>query len=168
MFVTYIWIVPIWLRSVIFTLLLPGLIAGYAPYWLVTGSTPMPLDLGVFRWLGLLPLGLGLVMYLNTTWHFGAEGRGTPAPWDPPRQLVTSALHAWVRNPMYLGVLSCILGEAFLWQAGVLFVYCPLIWLLFHVRVLVYEEPVLKREFGAAFDAYVARVPRWVPRRPAT
>jgi protein-S-isoprenylcysteine O-methyltransferase Ste14 len=159
---------PIWLRSAIFTLVFPGTVAGVVPYILVTGSHRLPLQLGPVRWLGLVPFGLGLVTYAATTWQFGSVGRGTPAPWDAPRELVRSGLHAWVRNPMYLGVLLCILGEGMLWQAGILLPYGVVVWLVFHLRVLTYEEPVLCHTFGATFEAYQARVPRWLPRRPRT
>jgi len=157
---------PLWFRSAIFTLFFPGSVAGLVPYLLATGSHRLTLSLGPIRWLGLPIFALGLMVYLSTTWHFGTVGRGTPAPWDAPRELVRTGLHAWVRNPMYLGVLLCILGEAMLWQSGMLFVYTIIVWGVFHLRVLTYEEPVLRRTFGAGFDAYVERVPRWVPRRP--
>ncbi|HSB52888.1 MAG TPA: methyltransferase, partial [Gemmatimonadales bacterium] len=105
---------PIWLRSAIFTLVFPGTVAGVVPWLLITGSHRLPLCLGAARWLGLAPLVLGLGIYVATAWEFGFAGRGTPAPWDPPRNLVDTGLYAWVRNPMYVGVLLCILGEGML------------------------------------------------------
>ncbi len=159
---------PLWFRSLVFTLVFPGTVAGLVPYLLGAGAHSLPLSLGPTRWLGLLILGLGVITYAATTWQFGTVGRGTPAPWDAPRELVHSGLHAWVRNPMYLGVLLCILGEATLWQAGVLFLYAIIVWGVFHLRVVTYEEPVLRRTFGDAFDSYAARVPRWLPRRPGS
>jgi protein-S-isoprenylcysteine O-methyltransferase Ste14 len=158
--------VPIWLRSTIFTLVFPGTVAGIVPWLLITGSHRMPVHLGAARWLGLPLFGAGLVVYVVTTWRFGSAGRGTPAPWDPPRALVINGLHAWVRNPMYLGVLLCIVAEGVFWETGILLPYAAIVWGVFHLRVLSYEEPVLRRLFGVAFDAYAARVPRWLPRRP--
>jgi len=155
---------PLWLRSAIFTVFVPGSIAGMVPWWIATATLRMPVDVGPLRWLGLVPLIAGILIYLVTTWQFGAVGRGTPAPWDAPRQLVRTGLHARVRNPMYIGVLLCILGEALLWQAGGVLAYMAAIWLAFHLRVLLYEEPVLRRTFGVVFEKYAAEVPRWWPR----
>lgn len=157
---------PLWLRSALFTVCVPGTVAGFVPCALATSSWRIPLDLGALRWLGAVPLALGILVYVATAWQFVVEGRGTPGPWDPPEELVRSGLHAWVRNPMYIGVLLVILGEALLWQSGALVAYFIAIWTVFHLRVLWYEEPTLQRSFGAAFDAYRARVPRWIPRRP--
>jgi protein-S-isoprenylcysteine O-methyltransferase Ste14 len=156
--------VPLWLRSLLFTVIVPGSVAGYIPWALVSGANRFPLHLGPARMWGLLPLGLGICVYVATTWQFGSAGRGTPAPWDPPRELVRSGLHARVRNPMYLGVLSCLLGEALLRDAGILLGYLVLVWVAFHVRVVIVEEPGLRRAFGPTFDTYVSRVPRWIPR----
>jgi protein-S-isoprenylcysteine O-methyltransferase Ste14 len=155
---------PLWLRSAIFTVFVPGVVAGLVPWWIANGTTSLSFDAGPFRWLGLVPLLAGVLVYLATAWQFGAVGRGTPAPWDAPRELVRSGLHNRVRNPMYIGVLLCLLGLGLLWQAAALFGYLALVWLAFHLRVLLYEEPVLRRTFGTAFEQYAARVPRWWPR----
>jgi len=72
-----------------------------------------------------------------------------------------------VRNPMYLGLLACILGEALIWQAGILFLYAAVAWTAFHNRIVRYEEPTLRRQFGATYDRYAEEVPRWWPRIPA-
>jgi protein-S-isoprenylcysteine O-methyltransferase Ste14 len=141
---------PLWLRSAGFTVFVPGVVAGLLPWWIANGSERLAFDIGPLRWIGLLPLAAGILVYLATTWQFGVVGRGTPAPWDAPRKLVRSGLHARVRNPMYLGVLLCIAGEALIWQAGELFIYLAVAWLAFHLRVLWFEEPVLRRSFGAA------------------
>jgi len=155
---------PLWLRSAIFTVTVPGLVAGGVPWWIARDAGRLAFDVGRLRWLGLLPLAAGIAVYFATTLRFGTAGHGTPAPWDAPRKLVRSGLHARVRNPMYIGVLLCILGEAVLWQSGELGIYLAVVWLAFHLRVLVYEEPVLRRSFGAEFEEYAARVPRWWPR----
>jgi protein-S-isoprenylcysteine O-methyltransferase Ste14 len=159
--------VQLWVRSLVATVILPGSVAGLIPYWLLSDAFSDRVELGVIRWLGLLPFVAGLVVYAMTTWAFGAIGRGTPAPWDPPRTLVRTRLHAWVRNPMYIGVLLVIVGEAIVWQAPALLYYAALVAVLFHIRVITYEEPVLRRAFGPAFEAYCAQVSRWRPRRPA-
>jgi protein-S-isoprenylcysteine O-methyltransferase Ste14 len=155
---------PLWLRTAICTVFVPGLIAGLGPWWIAHGTLRMPFDIGPLRWLGILPLLAGILVYLATAWQFGTVGHGTPAPWDAPRELVRSGLHAIVRNPMYVGVLLCIVGVAVLWQAAGLFAWAAIVGLAFHLRVLLYEEPVLRRTFGSAFEEYARRVPRWLPR----
>ncbi len=158
---------PLWLRSALTTLLFPGMVAGVFPALIARGTWGLPLPLGPTRWLGVIPLTAGLVILALTIVDFATLGRGTLAPWDAPRHLVHQRLYAWARNPMYLGVLACILGQA-LWQAsGGVAIYLALIATAFHIRVVVFEEPALRQQFGPAFDAYIAAVPRWVPRRPS-
>ena len=89
-------------------------------------------------------------------------GRGTLAPWDPPRQLVTSGPYRVSRNPMYLGVGVILAAWCTLWSSRTLIIYTVLFMIGFHVRVLLVEEPWARRQFGAEWDAYRARVPRWV------
>jgi protein-S-isoprenylcysteine O-methyltransferase Ste14 len=95
---------------------------------------------------------------------FHAEGKGTLAPWAPPSRLVVSGLYQYVRNPMYLAVLSMVLGIAW-WRGSPLTgAYAALLGVAFHLRVVVYEEPRLARSFGEGWDAYARAVPRWLPR----
>ena len=97
-------------------------------------------------------------------WDFLAKGKGTPAPIDPPRELVVSGLYKYVRNPMYVGVLLVIIGH-FLWFGfWALLIYAMFVFLAFGSFVIFYEEPNLKRRFGAAYEEYLRRVPRWIPR----
>ena len=97
-------------------------------------------------------------------WDFLAKGKGTPAPMDPPRELVVSGLYKYVRNPMYVGVLFVILGH-FLWFGfWNLLMYAALVFLAFNAFVIFYEEPNLKQRFGVAYEGYLKRVPRWIPR----
>lgn len=156
----------LWLRSLLTALLLPGVAAGLVP-WLVTrGSLAAPLSLGAWRWLGLPLLALGVLTLAATIVEFTVVGRGTLAPWDAPRHLVSSRLYTWVRNPMYLGVLGIQLGLGLLLGSGGILGLTALTALLFHVRVVAWEEPTLARLFGEQFDSYRHAVPRWVPRRP--
>lgn len=94
--------------------------------------------------------------------EFYRVGRGTLAPWDPPRHLVTSGPYGVSRNPMYIGVVTILAGWCALWGSRTLIIYSVLFAIGFHLRVLVYEEPWASRHFGAQWDAYRARVPRWV------
>jgi protein-S-isoprenylcysteine O-methyltransferase Ste14 len=156
----------LWWRSGLATLMLPGVVVGLIPYWLLHDPLAGQVDLGYAPWWGTFFVATGLVVYVLTTWAFGQIGRGTPAPWDPPHVLVRSGLHAWVRNPMYIGVLLAIVGEALLAQSKGLLVYAGVVALLFRLRVVGYEEPRLRKMFGRAFDQYVADVPRWLPAPP--
>ena len=96
--------------------------------------------------------------------RFALKGLGTPAPIAPTAHLVVSGFYRFVRNPMYVGVLAAILGQALVFANWRLFAYAGLVWLMFELFVLIYEEPTLKRTFGQEYAAYRANVPRWVPR----
>jgi protein-S-isoprenylcysteine O-methyltransferase Ste14 len=157
---------PIWLRALLFTVAFPGSVAGLLPYVLARSAWAIPFDIGPARWIGAPLFALGILVYVSTTWHFGTTGRGTPAPWDAPESLVRTGPHAWVRNPMHLGIVACILGNGVLWQAGILFPYAAVVWIAFHHWVVRYEEPTLRRRFGAAYERYAADVHRWWPRPP--
>jgi len=93
-----------------------------------------------------------------------ARGHGTPAPIDPPKELVVSGLYRYVRNPMYVGVLLILLGH-FLWfKTAWMIAYAAFAFLVVHTFVTLYEEPTLKNKFGAAYERYLQKVPRWIPR----
>jgi protein-S-isoprenylcysteine O-methyltransferase Ste14 len=152
------------LKTFIFTLIVPATLVVYLPYWLLAARTGPP-PLGGVRYLGLLPMLVGFGIYLWCAWDFAVAGRGTPLPLDPPKELVVRGLYRYVRNPMYLGVFSVLLGEALFFASG------ALVWLAVaggvcvNLFVLCYEEPTLRHKFGAAYERYCARVPRWLPRR---
>ncbi len=106
------------LKTVVFTILVPGFVTVGAPY-LLLGGTPKP-GHGPLAWLGLFCLVAGAGIYFRTAWEFAVRGLGTPAPIAPTKFLVVSGLHRYVRNPMYIGVLLVILGEAAMFRASVL------------------------------------------------
>ncbi len=107
---------------------------------------------------------VSILVLLEAFARFALQGVGTPAPLLPTRHLVVKGLYRYVRNPMYLAVVSAILGESMILGSLSLLAYGALIWLTFHIFVLAYEEPNLRRTFGAEYDAFCANVPRWVPR----
>ena len=149
-------------RSWLFLLLAPGMVAGYIPLALLRQGPQV--QTGVFSYLAF-PLWIaGGVILLWSFWNFLHEGRGTPAPVDPPKELVAAGFYRYVRNPMYVGVLAIILGH-FLWFGyWNLLIYAVFVFVAFHAFVIFYEEPTLKRNFGAAYEDYLKRVPRWIPR----
>lgn len=150
------------LSTILFTIFVPGTVAILVPRWLLAGlSKPAG---GPVTWLGVLCLGCGAVVYFRCAWEFAVRGLGTPAPIAPTKYLVTTALHHYVRNPMYLGVALVILGEAALFRSLHLVEYAGLMLLIAHVFVVFYEEPTLHRQFGKSYDAYRRSVPRWIPK----
>jgi len=94
-------------------------------------------------------------------WDFFGAGRGTLAPFDPPRHLVVSGLYRFTRNPMYNGVALLLIGEAWLFQSLALWKYAALVFVMFNVMVMAYEEPTLESQFGESFRIYKRAVPRW-------
>lgn len=152
------------LKTLIFTLLVPGTVAGVVP-WLLLGwpdETIMPAS---SLWLiGLLPLLLGVSLYFWCAGAFSFIGKGTPAPIDAPIFLVRAGPYRRVRNPMYVGVLTTIIGEAILFHSLPLAGYALLFWLTTHLFVTLVEEPVLLQQFGESYEAYLNTVPRWLPR----
>jgi len=140
------------LGSVIFLIAAPGMVAGVIPWW-ISGWHWLPawLSLEPLRWLGLPLLVIGGLLLIETFMRFAIDGRGTPAPVYPTAELVVSGSYRYVRNPMYLSVAALLL-------------YAALVWLAVHLFVLGYEEPTLRRTYGAQYAAYCAHVRRWLPR----
>jgi len=151
--------------TIVFLVIAPGFVAGLVPWW-ISGWRVEPPFFGVvlFRFAGTLLIAVGLVGLLDSFGRFALQGLGTPAPVVPTRYLVVTGLYRYVRNPMYVAVVAAILGQALLPGNGRLLAYGSLIWLLFHVFVLVYEEPTLRAKFGPEYESFCAAVPRWIPR----
>jgi protein-S-isoprenylcysteine O-methyltransferase Ste14 len=118
------------------------------------------------RPLGWIVVALGVMVLLACAWNFAWRGLGTPAPFDPPRQLVVSGPYRYVRNPMYLGLLLTLVGEAAVFPniASGLVIEAALFWIAASLFVIAGEEPILRRMFGADYEQYVQRVRRWIPR----
>lgn len=130
------------LRVLLFTLIVPGSVTVAVPWLLLTFVDGGDRAASVPRSLpGLTILVVGVAIYAWCAWDFAARGRGTPAPWDPPSRLVTSGLYRYVRNPMYMGIIAIIAGEASAWGSLALAIYAGLLWLAFHLRVALFEEP---------------------------
>ena len=149
------------LKNLLFTVLLPGTVAGYLP-WLVTRGESFSRGAGTP--LALLLFAAGGSIYFWCLWDFASFGGGTPAPIDAPKRLVVRGLYHYTRNPMYVGVLTVILGWAVLFQAPRLLIYGACVGTCFQLFVVYYEEPHLSRTFGESYQEYLARVGRWLPR----
>ncbi|HJZ95280.1 MAG TPA: isoprenylcysteine carboxylmethyltransferase family protein [Candidatus Solibacter sp.] len=151
--------------SAVFLVIAPGFVAGLMPRWISHWQFEAPfLGLQAFRFAGGILIALGVGVLLDSFVRFAVQGLGTPAPVFPTRDLVVTGLYRHVRNPMYVAVVSTILGQALLLGSVALLEYGALVWLLFHLFVLAYEEPVLRRSFGDEYRAFCSVVPRWIPR----
>lgn len=151
------------LRAALFTTVAPGALALGVPLlivWATGAATGGPIAVT----LGGALVAVGVAVYLWCVFDFITRGRGTPNPYDAPEHLVERGLYGWVRNPMYVGVTSVIVGEAVCFLSPILAVYAAAVLLAFHLRVIIYEEPTLDRLFGSGWEDYRARVPRWLPR----
>lgn len=151
-------------RSLLWTIVLPGCIAGYVP-WRFFGLRQVRVDLEQpLHLLGLSCVVLGGLLLAACIFEFAWSGRGTLSPVDPPRHLVVRGLYRFVRNPMYLSVTIILFGETLLTRSAALAVYWAIWFLWVNVFVLGYEEPALRRQFGASYDEYTRQVGRWIPR----
>ena len=146
-------------RALTAFLALPGMVAFVVPFLLRPPNARI-------HSIGFLPLGLGTFLLLWCVRDFYVAGRGSLAPWAPPVRLVIVGLYRFCRNPMYVAVLTILCGWALTFQSGGLWTYAACLAVAFHSRVVLFEEPWLARTHGAAWDAYRARVPRWLARRP--
>jgi len=153
------------LGSILFFCIAPATVAGWVPWYLTRWRMATPLfDGTASRWIGALLVFAGAAMVIECFARFAIKGLGTPAPVAPTQHLVVSGLYRHVRNPMYVGVVSAIIGQALWFGSVALLKYGAAVWVLFFLFVLAYEEPTLKRQFGAEYEAYRGNVPRWIPR----
>jgi protein-S-isoprenylcysteine O-methyltransferase Ste14 len=150
----------LFLRSLAALLLLPGTFAGLIPALIVANDRSR----GPGTSLGWIPLAFGLLILLWCVRDFYVAGKGTLAPWDPPKRLVVIGLYRFVRNPMYVGLLLLLIGWALVAGSLLLGGYAVFFAIAFHLRVVLYEEPLLKKQFAEDWSAYSASVPRWLPR----
>jgi protein-S-isoprenylcysteine O-methyltransferase Ste14 len=153
------------LGSALFFVVAPGVVAGYVP-WRISGWRigPPLLGLSSLRIVGGVLILAGLPVLLDSFARFALEGLGTPAPVFPTKHLVVSGWYRYVRNPMYVAVVSVVIGQALLCANRAVLEYGALVWLFFFIFVLAYEEPRLRASFGEEYRRYCANVPRWIPR----
>lgn len=157
--------VSLFLRSLFWTLLFPGFFAGFLP-WTYFGVSEVDLDWSSPAHIaGLVLIASGAALLIACIVDFARKGRGTLSPVDPPKELVVQGLYRYVRNPMYLSVLTIVAGEIILTRSGPLLVYWLIFFLCANLFVRGYEEPYLRRQFGDPYDRYSRSVGRWLPRR---
>lgn len=141
----------------------PAIALVYVPLWLTRFRVPA----GEPAWQ-ILPaavlIAVGLTPGLESVWRFIVVGHGTLFPAAPPERLVVSGFYRYVRNPMYVGVMLALAGEALLFQSRSLVIFACLAWLGLHLFICLYEERTLTRRYGEDYRRYRQHVPRWIPR----
>jgi protein-S-isoprenylcysteine O-methyltransferase Ste14 len=152
------------LGSFLFFIAAPGTVAGWIPYAITGWRTESPFGaLAPIRALGATLIVVAGFALVECFARFAIVGRGVPAPVAPTTTLVVSGLYRHCRNPMYVAVVTAILGQALVFGSVSLLLYAAVVWLAFHLFVLGYEEPTLTRQFTNYGD-YKQHVPRWIPR----
>src|SRR5437763_10362793 len=149
------------LRTLIVAPLFVALWLWFVPRWIAgprVFADPRP--------LGWIVVAIGAIIGLPCVWEFAWRGLGTPAPFDPPRRLVITGPYRFVRNPMYVGMGIALLGEALVFPhiTWLLLAMIVSLWAVVSVFIIEYEEPTLRRMFGADYEAYFRAVRRWIPR----
>jgi protein-S-isoprenylcysteine O-methyltransferase Ste14 len=155
---------PAAVGSAAFFVVAPGTVVGLLP-WLITGWKIPEAAPGwrAMQCAGALLIVVGLIPALHAFIQFAKAG-GTPAPVAPTEHLVVTGFNRYVRNPMYVGLLIAIVGQALLFGSAWLLLYAALGWIATASFVRWYEEPTLTRQYGSEYVQYRANVPGWVPR----
>ncbi len=149
------------LKTLLFTIALPCSLTAWIPLFLLVPERK--LWHSPAGWFGWVLIAVGALIYFVCAFDFSVEGRGTPAPIDPPKKVIAGHLYRYTRNPMYVGVLTVLVGEALLLRSEALLGYAAIVAVGFHLFVMLYEEPALTRKFGDPYREYCRRVPRWLP-----
>ena len=151
-------------RAITYSALYVGLLLVFLPAQLLSRfGVPAPARIGAPQIIGAVVAVIGFVVAIACVLTFVFVGRGTAAPFDPPRRLVVRGPYRLIRNPMYLGSGLALLGAAAFYESVLLAGYAAVYFLAMHLLVVLYEEPTLKRIFGADYEAYVTQVGRWLP-----
>lgn len=149
-------------KTLAFTIVVPGTVGLYIPQALKDNANKVP---PLFESIGVSLFVCGATMYLWCAWDFVLKGFGTPLPIDAPRVLVVKGLYRYTRNPMYVGVFAAILGQALYYGSGHVALYGCGMLAVAYLFIVFYEEPTLRRLFGAQYEDYCRNVPRWLIRR---
>lgn len=151
-------------RTITYSVLFIGFLVIYLPARLLSWSGIVrPATIEVQQVAGMVTGAVGAAVALWCIVTFATIGKGTPAPFDPPRRLVIQGPYRFVRNPMYIGAGLALAGAAFFYESLSLLGYTALFLLATHLFVVLYEEPTLRRTFGQEYEAYCSQVRRWWP-----
>jgi len=151
--------------TAIFFVFVPCVVAGVVPWWISHWEFRLSfLGVELTRFVGSALILAGVSGLVDSFGRFALQGLGTPAPIAPTQHLVVTGLYRYVRNPIYIAVVAVIFGQALLFGDWRLLWYGALLWLFFHVWVVMSEEPTLKQTFGTEYASFRTNVPRWIPR----
>jgi protein-S-isoprenylcysteine O-methyltransferase Ste14 len=151
-------------RALAYAALFIGLVLVYLPARVLTvAGVTRPPRLGPPQIAGMVVVAAGAALAIWSILAFALLGRGTPAPFDPPRRLVARGPYRYVRNPMYLGATLALAAAALFYETVAMWAYAGGFFLLMHVVVVGYEEPTLRRTFGRDYEQYCRQVRRWLP-----
>ena len=153
-----------WVKTLLWSVFVPGTLTTLVPYLILRSSAEgFSLNLSVFRYVGIIPILSGALIYFWCAWDFTFVGKGTPAPFDAPKKVVATDAYQFTRNPMYVACVSVLIGEAIFFESAALLIYALVLFLIFHIWILIYEEPTLRKNFGASYEEYCREVSRWLP-----
>jgi protein-S-isoprenylcysteine O-methyltransferase Ste14 len=152
------------LRNFFFTILQPGIVAGLIPYWILGAEVNKTFtrSLQFYQYLAILSFLIGLVILFDCIFRFAVEGRGTLSPVDPTKKLVVKGFYKFSRNPMYVGVMLILIGEAIFFQTRSLLTYLLFIFIAFNFFIILVEEPRLRKDFDPDYYQYCRKVRRWL------
>lgn len=160
----------LWVKGILFTILIPGTVAEYVP-WLIRRNRMPDIETGYFQWAGVLVMIIGILIYLWTVASFLLRGKGTPAIWftkalsfiigEEPMKMVSSGIYRYSRNPMYIGVITTVAGQGIFFQYSSLLWYALSLFVVFNFAVIFIEEPHLEKKFGEEYRNYRKRTRRW-------
>ena len=157
--------ISVYLGTIVFTIVVPGSVVIFVPYlisrWEVGAGF---FGIGVLRWIGVAMFVVAVPAFVEFLARFVREGHGTPAPVAPTRWLVVGGVYRYVRNPAYIAVFAMIVGQGLFFGNRQVLEYALAVAVAFHLFVILYEEPTLRRTFGDDYVDYCRRVPRWIPR----
>jgi len=152
-------------KLAISTICVPCTLTIWAPlYWIFPEFRHSITQNSSLLVLGAILIVLGACGYMWCALEFAFRGHGTPFPADPPKVLVARGLYRFVRNPMYVSVLTVLVGECVVFASWKFLAYAAIVGVGFHLFVMIYEEPTLRRKMGPAYVEYCREVRRWIPR----
>src|SRR5215218_9685910 len=150
-------------RNLFFTFLQPGIVAGLIPYWLLgsPNTASFKNSLTSFQYIALFTFVAGVTILFYCISMFAVKGKGTLSPADPTKKLVVSGLYRFSRNPMYIGVMLMLIGEAVFFSSISVWIYAALVFIAFNLFIILHEEPRLTSDFGTEYQHYLKTVRRW-------